>query len=141
MTSSPQSGVRDASPVLRVLIVDDDFDSAEVLSFVLSAAGCDVRVALDAAAALAIMEEFDAEAAIIDIGLPQITGLELVAQLRATAELHRCRFIAVTGYVAADLPERIASVGFEAYFTKPFSPQALLAALGVSETRANEMSS
>jgi CheY-like chemotaxis protein len=125
---------------LRVLVVDDDYDSAEVLSYVLRSAGCEVRVALDGSAALAVVAEFEPDAAIVDLGLPTMTGYDLVGLLRSMPALQACRFLAITGYIANGLAERSAAAGFVAHFTKPVRSVELLAALGIErieERKAN----
>jgi two-component system, sensor histidine kinase len=125
LASPPQSGVREADRV-RVLIVDEDFDSAEILSVVLTQEGFDVQVALEASAALTIIDDFVPDVAIVDIGLPGVNGYELAAALRAKPELSACRFIAVSGYVADRMSELSAKAGFEAHLTKPIRHNDLL---------------
>jgi CheY-like chemotaxis protein len=92
------SGVREVSNSCRVLIVDDNADSADLLAFVLARAGYELRVAGTPAAALALADEFCPQIALIDIGLPDMDGYELLGVLRRKPQLDQCRFIAVTGY-------------------------------------------
>jgi CheY-like chemotaxis protein len=109
----------------RLLIVEDNFDSAEVLSLLLQREGFDVRIALDAQEALDVIVEFYPDVAILDIGLPGITGYELVAKLRSKPELTACRFVALTGYTGSEIAKRTASAGFDAHLTKPFDLPSL----------------
>jgi CheY-like chemotaxis protein len=97
------SGARDVSNRRRVLVVDDDSDSADLLELWLERAGHQVCVANGAVAALALVEDFRPQIALVDIGLPDMDGYELVATLQAKPELEACRFIAVTGYSNLDL--------------------------------------
>ena len=118
-------------PLANVLIVDDDFDSAEALLIMLENAGYDARVALNAAGAVAIVsEDFEPDFAVIDIGLPEVSGLELVALLRTEHALDRCAFIAVSGYVFDGFPERSLAAGFAAHLRKPLDFARLLTAFG-----------
>src|SRR6187402_1316083 len=82
----------------RVLVVDDDFDSAEVLGSVLSDAGYDVRVETSARKAIAAVAQFTPHFAIVDIGMPETNGYELVAILRGIPHLNECRYIALSGH-------------------------------------------
>ncbi|HKU44441.1 MAG TPA: response regulator, partial [Polyangiales bacterium] len=68
---------------LRLLLVDDDADGAELLAHALKLAGHQVMVAADAESALAAVESFEPAVAIIDIGLPGMNGYELARQLHA----------------------------------------------------------
>src|SRR4051812_41384114 len=87
-----------SSPALRLLIVEDNVDSAEILSLLLQREGFEVRTALDAQEALSVIDEFLPDVAILDLGLPGITGYELVAKLKTSPGLESCRFVALTGY-------------------------------------------
>lgn len=68
---------------MRVLIVDDNADIVEAVSTLLSLMGHDCRTAGCAADALAVAEAFEPEIAILDLGLPDLTGYDLLEQLRA----------------------------------------------------------
>jgi CheY-like chemotaxis protein len=127
---------RDGSAAYRVLVVDDDTDSSEVLSYILAQAGYEVRVALDAAEAFLTVDHFTPDVALIDIGLPMVTGHELAASLRARPELESCRFIAVSGYVGNGLEERSKAAGFEAHLTKPVSVSQIVTAIEAGKPKA-----
>ena len=107
------------SSAARLLIVEDNFDSAEILALLLERDGFDVRIALDAKEALDTIQEFNPDIAILDIGLPGITGYELIAKLKDHPELKACRFVALTGYTGGEVSKRTASAGFDAHLTKP----------------------
>lgn len=84
----PPPGARLVST--RVLVVDDDYDSAEVVSEVLTREGCEVRFVLDAQEALRTVTEFTPEIVLLDIGLPGADGYELLA---AFAKHSRPRYL------------------------------------------------
>src|SRR5437868_6398658 len=98
MTTRRSSGTRNLSEVRRVLIVDDNHDSAELISLVLEREGHETRVAHDAAEAIPLAIQFRPNLAFLDIGLPGMDGFELLSALRCKPELAACKFIAVTGY-------------------------------------------
>ena len=110
-----------ASPftAARLLIVEDNYDSAEILSLLLERDGFDVRIALDAQQALDAIREFNPDIAILDIGLPDITGYELIAKLKDNPDLKACRFVALTGYTGGEVSKQTASAGFDAHLAKP----------------------
>ncbi len=98
-------------------MVEDDFDSAEALEGILQHAGYGVRLAFTAIEARAVALDYLPSIALIDIGLPVVSGYEVAATLRDQVE--RCRLIAMTGYVGSEMIERSLSAGFEAHLTKP----------------------
>jgi signal transduction histidine kinase len=114
---------------LRVLVVDDNQDAAEMLAEMLRASGCVVKVEFDGFEALKTMERFHADACVLDIGLPTMDGFELARRLRAIDPGRSIRLIAVTGYgQEADVAASLAA-GFDRHLVKPVSAEALLEAI------------
>jgi len=102
----------------RVLIVDDNEDAAETLAEMIAEADHKVEVAHDGPAALAIVQRFHPEIAILDIGLPVMDGYELAARLRERFG-PGLRLIAVTGYGQDHDRARSRHAGFEHHLVKP----------------------
>ncbi len=101
----------------RVLVVDDNRDAAELLAEGLRLQGHDVRVAYDGPGALEIAGGFEAEVALLDIGLPVMNGYELAHRLRERGL--RCHLVAVTGYGQEADRIRAREHGFDAHVVKP----------------------
>ncbi len=91
--------------------------------------GCEARVATDPLAALALVDSFAPEVAVLDIGLPQMDGYELAGRIHASTRGRACRLIAVTGYGLPDDRARTRAAGFELHFVKPVDLDALLHAV------------
>ncbi len=111
----------------RVLVVDDNSDAAEMLRQALEQAGHRVAVAADGAAALELAETFRPEAAVLDIGLPGMSGYELARCLRSTHP--DARLIAVTGFGQPGDIRQAERAGFDCHCTKPVALSTLLAQL------------
>jgi two-component system, sensor histidine kinase len=115
----------DAQPVkpgtistpLRVLIVDDNKDAAESLSTLLSLDGHTVRTVYEGQAAIEAASSFDADAILLDIGLPSMDGYEVARRLRAAG--NDSTLVALTGYGQKDDIKRALNAGFNAHLTKP----------------------
>jgi len=103
----------------RVLVVDDNRDAAESLGMVLSALGADVRTAHDGTAALAMLDEFQPQAVLLDIGMPGMDGYEVAAAIRARAGGQAILLIAVTGWGQEADRAHARAVGFDHHITKP----------------------
>ncbi len=108
----------------RLLVVEDNSDSREMLQAALEQAGHLVRSAPDAAAALATAATFRPDVAILDIGLPDTDGYTLAQQLRASQPL--IGLLALTGYGQMADTEAARRAGFDGHCTKPVTVHMLL---------------
>jgi two-component system OmpR family response regulator len=119
-----RSGAMDA---LRVLVVDDEQSLAEVLSRVLTLEGWQARSSLSGRAAIADAIEFQPHAVVLDIGLPDIDGFEVLRQLRRFDPAVCVLFLTARDAVA----DRVAGIraGGDDYVTKPFSMEEVAARL------------
>jgi CheY-like chemotaxis protein len=113
----------------RVLIVDDNEDAAQSLALMLRLEGNEVCTAPDGLQALALLDEFVPEAAVLDIGLPKMSGYELAAALRADPRTRSIALVALTGYGRAHDRERALEAGFDEHLVKPVELDVLLTAL------------
>jgi PAS domain S-box-containing protein len=117
-------GSRTSQPV-RVLVVDDNDDAADLLADVLSALGHDVSKAHDGPSALAMAAQHRPSLALLDIGLPVMDGYELARRLRAMEGLGGIKLVAVTGYGQESDRRRSKDAGFDAHLVKPIDLEAL----------------
>lgn len=112
-------------PGQRLLIVDDDRDSAELLGELLQRGAYVVRTAFDGAVAMRIAAEFVPDAALLDIGLPIMNGYEVARSLRAIPGLENLKLVAVTGYARPSDERRAREAGFDAHVVKPYHVSTL----------------
>jgi two-component system CheB/CheR fusion protein len=127
------SAVVQAGRSYRVLIVEDNLDAAESLALLVRQWGHEVAVAHDGPSALDIMQRFQPEQALVDIGLPGMDGYELGRRLRTQHEA--LYLVAMTGYGREEDRDAAHDAGFDAHFVKPADPEQLrdLMAQGVRE--------
>jgi PAS domain S-box-containing protein len=114
---------------LRVLVVDDNLDAAELLATSVQMMGHVARTAHDGPAALRIAADFQPEVALLDIGLPAMDGYELARHLRDLPDLESVRLIAVTGYSQEADRAQATAAGFEQHLVKPIRLERLAALL------------
>jgi PAS domain S-box-containing protein len=113
----------------RILVVDDNEDAAWMLGQLLGVRGHQTRVELDAPAALRALTEFRPEVALLDIGLPGVSGHELARRIRQTAVGKHMLLVAITGY--GQESDRLAAMdaGFDHHIVKPASLERIDAIL------------
>lgn len=113
----------------RILVVDDNHDSALSLTMVLTIMGHETRTAHDGETALATAEAFNPEVVLLDIGLPKMNGYEVAQRIREKPWGKAMFLIAVTGWGQAEDRARSAEVGLNMHMVKPVEPSALQAVL------------
>ena len=126
--STPDSSAADA-PKLRVLVVDDNQDTARGMARLLKIAGHEVQVAHDGWAALEVARDFAPEAVLLDIGLPGLDGYEVATRLRHEANCHDTLLIAASGYGEDQARDRSRKAGFDHHLTKPIDFDTILGLL------------
>jgi signal transduction histidine kinase/ActR/RegA family two-component response regulator len=121
----------------RILLVDDNQDAADTAASLLELSGYEVKVAYDPGVALKLLDEFAPQVAVLDIGLPGMSGYELAEVLRRHANGRACYLVALTGYGTAADMAKAREAGFRKHLVKPATPEAMLQAVrqGMDETR------
>ena len=118
----------------RVLVVEDNIDSAETLQMLLTHIGHEVAVVNDGRAAVDAALSFRPNVILLDIGLPGVDGFHLARKLRSLPETSGARLIAVSGYGQERDREMSKAAGFDLHLVKPVDPQRLTAAIDARTT-------
>jgi CheY-like chemotaxis protein len=108
-----------ASRIHRVLIVDDNEDSAESMLLLARSWGHEVAVANDGPAALTLALTFRPDIAMVDIGMPGMDGYEVARRLRKGSPDRDLYLMALTGYGRADDVRLARAAGFDEHLVKP----------------------
>jgi CheY-like chemotaxis protein len=109
----------------KILVVDDNHDSALSLSMMLSIMGHETRTAHDGESAVTTAETFLPEVVLLDIGLPKLNGYEVAQRLREQTWGRAMYLIAVTGWGQEEDRQRSSEVGLNVHMVKPVEPAAL----------------
>jgi CheY-like chemotaxis protein len=117
----------------RILVVDDDHDSAESLAMLIQLMGHDVRAAHNGLAAVDLAEAFRPDLIVLDIGMPGLDGYEVCRRIRQRSWGRAAVIAALTGWSRDEDRDRSEQAGFDHFLVKPVDPKALedlIAAVG-----------
>ncbi len=122
-------------PGRRVLLVDDEESSAQIMAMILQLEGHQVRLAGSVPAALKLIPGYRPEVVLSDIGLPGLDGHELARCIRRDPELSDGVLLlaAVTGFAGAEVRLQCREAGFDHHLVKPVDPEAIIAMLASLE--------
>jgi CheY-like chemotaxis protein len=109
-------------PPQRIVVADDNEDSAQSFAMLLSFSGHEVHVAHDGTAALEALRQIRPDVAFLDIGMPGLTGYEVAKAVRAEPWGREITLIAVTGWGQPEDTQRARSAGFDRHLVKPIDP-------------------
>lgn len=125
-----------SGPALQVLVVEDDADVAEVLSVVIRRLGHHCRTAASGAAGLASASAHHLDLALIDFGLPDMTGVEVAHRMRIERPDAPVYVVALTGYSPPDdFRSRSLRMAFDEYLVKPIEHATLVKTLARARER------
>jgi CheY-like chemotaxis protein len=109
----------------RVLVVDDNRDTATSLALMLDLNGYDVRTASDGLVALEAAEDFRPDFVLLDIAMPRLDGYETARAMRTRPWGNSVKLFALTGWGQEEDKQRAVEAGFDHHLTKPVDPQLL----------------
>ena len=123
---------------LRILVVDDEADTRDLVSAVLEQCGAEVRCCGSAFEALAELRAWRPDLLISDIGMPEVDGYSLIKKVRQSDQPYgRIPAVALTAYASTEDRIRILSAGFQSHIAKPVEPQELIAIIANVAGRHN----
>jgi CheY-like chemotaxis protein len=131
MNSSPHKG-------LRVMVVDDNVDTARILAMLLRSEGHDASALSNGKAALDAAKSRKPDVILLDLGLPGMDGLEVCRRLRQDREFDKTLLVALTGYGQEEDKQRSFQAGFDAHLVKPVGLSELEELLAQAAARKAE---
>jgi len=119
----------------RILIADDNHDAGESLAMLLRIEGHDVSVVYNGQQAVAKIEALPPDIALLDIGMPRLSGYEVARIVRRKFGADSPLLIAITGWGQESDKARALAAGFDLHFTKPIDAERMLEVLGAEHLR------
>lgn len=110
---------------IRILVVDDNKDSADSLGLLMKLLGNEVLIVHDGLAAVCAANEFEPRVVLLDIGLPTMNGYEAAKKIRQQPSGNQAVLIAVTGWGETVDRQRSKEAGFDHHLVKPVDPDVL----------------
>lgn len=117
----------------RVLVVDDERDTLNLLKTILEISGYEPITTLNSADAIQLAEDTKPDVALLDVMMPNLDGFELCKMMRANEATRHIPVIFVTAYSALDLEDRRVEVGADLVISKPVSMDKLTSAISKFE--------
>ena len=114
---------------MRILIADDNADAGDSLAMILNLEGHEVFVARNGLEALEIADRMTFRLIFLDLGMPELNGLEACKIIRTRPWAVNTLVVAVTGWGTAQDKERTKAAGFDYHFAKPIEPDSVRAIL------------
>jgi len=129
--SSDETGARASAGAkpLRLLVADDNRDSAATCAALLEASGHQVSIAHTGREAFDLACSLQPDALLLDIGMPELNGYQLAQRIRGTGWGRRAMLIAITGWGQEQDKRQALAAGFDRHLTKPIDPSVLEALL------------
>ncbi len=117
------------SAARRILVVDDNRDSAESMAMLLQLCGHQTWLAFDGSSAVSLAAEHSPDVVVLDIGLPGMDGYQVARTLRGLPQTSDSLLIALTGYGQEQDRQRSKAAGFSQHLVKPVDVESLLQAI------------
>jgi PAS domain S-box-containing protein len=121
--------VEEVDALLTVLVVDDNVDAAQILREVVEMGGHRAVMAYDGETALALARSEKPDIALLDIGLPGMSGYELARTIRGESGLEGMTIVAISGYATQADRQLSSESGFDAHLAKPLALETLFASV------------
>ena len=132
LKTTGESALVDSLPMApqKILVADDNEDAAWALTKLLQAAGHQTLLANSGEAAIAAVASDRPNVAILDIGMPDMNGIQVAQRIRATPWGENMLLIALTGWGGEAIRHRVLDQGFDVHLTKPVDMQLLMKVIG-----------
>jgi CheY-like chemotaxis protein len=113
----------------RVLVVEDEYDSVQMVTKILQHHGVQVFVAHNGQECIDMLPKIKPTLVVMDLALPEMDGWETLARMRANPETANIPVVAITAYHSVNVAEDARRAGFDAYLSKPLDVQSLVQSL------------
>lgn len=114
----------------QVVVVEDEYDSVQMISKILNYHGIRVLVAHNGKECVELLKCVRPTFVVTDLAMPEMDGWETLNAIRANPETEHIPVIAITAYHSSDVADKALNAGFDAFFPKPISPKYFVEKIG-----------
>jgi CheY-like chemotaxis protein len=132
----PSSETHKPVAAMNIVVADDNVDFAESFAAMLKLHSHQVVVAHDGRNALLTIESVQPQVAFLDVGMPELNGLDVASRIRANPEMQGIVLIAITGWGQLADRQRVQQAGFDHHLIKPIDFESALALLAAIAEQA-----
>jgi CheY-like chemotaxis protein len=109
-----------------ILIVEDEFDSLQMISKVLTHHGLTIHVAHNGRECLEMLRHIEPSLVVTDLAMPEMDGWEMLVEMRSNPNTAHIPVVAITAYHSQNVADDVVRAGFDAYFPKPVNPKTFV---------------
>lgn len=113
----------------KILIVEDERHITKFLEFILAKEGCEIMSASDGKKALELLDLFNPDGILLDLGLPDINGIDLLNEIRSNQTFSETKVIVLSATLYEGISEQLNEAGADAQCSKPIAPSTLVRTL------------
>jgi two-component system, cell cycle response regulator DivK len=110
----------------QILVIEDEYDSIQMVSKILTFHGIEVHVAHNGRECLDMLNDLNPTLIVSDLAMPEMDGWQTLAAIRANPQTEHIPVVAVTAYHSADVAEEAMRAGFDGFFAKPVSARTFV---------------
>ena len=110
----------------QIIVVEDEFDSAKMVSKILNFHGIEVHHAHDGYECLEMLNQFEPTLIVTDLAMPGMDGWQTLDAIRSNPLTAHIPVVAITAYYSVDVEEEALNVGFNGYYSKPLDPRSFV---------------
>lgn len=103
----------------RVLVVDDEYDSAEIVGLIFEPYGSEIFITKNGIDCLNALERVQPTLIVVDLAMPKMDGWQTLVEIRALPQYDHVPVVAITAYHSSKVADDARQAGFDAYFQKP----------------------
>ncbi len=113
----------------QIIVVEDEFDSEQLIYKILTYHGINVLMARNGKECLSLLDRVHPTFIVTDLAMPVMDGWETLSAIRANPQTEKIPVVAMTAYHSSDVAEQALNAGFDAFFTKPISARYFVESL------------
>ena len=115
-----------SSETWQIIVVEDEYDSLQMVSDILRFHGVDVLIAHNGQKCLDLLKTNQVTLVVTDLAMPDMNGWEILSAIRSNPQMKTVPVVAISAYHSVEVAEQARAAGFDAFYPKPISPKTFV---------------